>query len=88
MLLIRLFIALLVLAPLIALASVVAWLVPVVLVLLVGHRLFEHIQIKRYEADVRAGRVKPTRIDRCQECSDAFLVCDSCIDAYRAANPA
>jgi hypothetical protein len=85
---IELFIAALLLAGALALASFLWWLLLALLVLVAAQKGWEWYQVRKFQADVQAGRVTPTRVDRCQECSDTLTPCESCVQRWHAANPA
>ncbi|MFE9525114.1 hypothetical protein [Streptomyces sp. NPDC006631] len=87
-LLVELFIAALLLAGALALASFMWWLLLVLLVLAAAHKAWDWYRVRKYEADVQAGRVAPHSFQRCPECSDRVMPCESCVQAHKAANPA
>jgi hypothetical protein len=62
-----------------------AWyLIPVVLVVVGVQGYRKQAAVKRYEADLQAGRVTATRVERCSVCADSFTPCQSCVQRHQA----
>lgn len=76
-------------AALAALVSVAWWALLAVLVVLAVRKLRQDQAVRKYEEDLREGRVqRPVRVKRCQECSGLMMPCDACVERHQAAYPA
>lgn len=87
-LLAELLIAALVVAVLAAIFSAGFWVLMIGLAVWAIFGFRKQLAIRKYERDVQAGRVKPTRVERCQDCTDQIMPCDACVQRHQAAHAA
>lgn len=78
--------ALMAIAVLAAFVSVLWWALVIVLLVLAVLKYRQDRKIRKYEADVAAGRRTPFRgVERCDDCNHSLVPCDACVERHQEA---
>ncbi|MGW5736985.1 MULTISPECIES: hypothetical protein [Streptomyces] len=85
---VELLIALMVIAVLGAVVAAGFWVLLAVLVVVAIQQYRRQAAIRRYQADVAAGRVEPTNLDGCEVCRDRMFLCDACVQRHKGTQSA
>ncbi|MFB7420767.1 hypothetical protein ACFC1L_39990 [Streptomyces sp. NPDC056210] len=78
--------ALMAIAALAAFVSVLWWALVIVLLVVAVLKYRQDREIRKYEADVAAGRRKPFKgVERCDDCNHSLVPCDACVKRHQDA---